>query len=64
MKSICFLAFFASSFFSWSQYIYGSISSGYQLNSKIDQAQKLYKRSYALGGFGCSVGLRVVLWAK
>ena len=38
MKSICFLAFFASSFFSWSQYIYGSISSGYQLNSKIDQA--------------------------
>jgi hypothetical protein len=38
MKSICFLACFASSFFSWSQYIYGSISSGYQLNSKIDQA--------------------------
>jgi hypothetical protein len=38
MKIICFLAFFASSFFSWSQYIYGSISSGYQLNSRIDQA--------------------------
>ena len=28
----------------------------------VSQAQKLYKRSYALGGFGCSVGLRVVLW--
>jgi len=38
MKIICFLAFFASSFLSWSQYIYGSISSGYQLNSKLDQA--------------------------
>jgi hypothetical protein len=38
MKIFCFLACFLSSFFSWSQYIYGSISSGYQLNSKIDQA--------------------------
>ncbi|TAF87218.1 MAG: hypothetical protein EAZ48_04070 [Flavobacteriia bacterium] len=28
----------------------------------LSQAQKLYKRSYALGGFGCIVGLRVVLW--
>lgn len=47
----------------YAQIAFGDESEWLYYNSDdVSQAQKLYKRSYALGGYACIVGVRVVLW--